>query len=60
MTDRPKSPEAIRKAEERERRRAAGEYHLQRWIPGATRAEIEAAIERILQRHATTVESRDP
>lgn len=59
MIDRPKSPASIRKAQERERRRAAGEYHLQRWIPGETRDEIEAAIERILQHHATPPESRD-
>jgi hypothetical protein len=60
MTARPKSPEAIRKAEERKRRREAGEFHLQRWIPGAARAEIEAAIDGILERHAATIESRDP
>jgi len=49
-----RSAAAIRKADERERHRAAGDYYLQRWIPGAARAEIEAAIERILQEHETT------
>lgn len=57
-----KSPEALRKAAERTRRREAGEYHLQRWIPGAARAEIEAAIDEILasidrQNDQTTAET---
>lgn len=53
-----KSPAAQRKANEFKRRREAGQYFLQKWIPGAARAEIEAAIEAILQRHPA--EAKDP
>lgn len=53
-----KSPDAIRKAQERDRRKAAGEHYLQKWIPKACLAQIEDAIDRILQDYQTTQPNR--
>lgn len=49
-----KSPGATRKAQERERRKAAGEHYLQKWIPKACLPSIEEAIGKILQEYEST------
>mgnify|MGYP000237500424 CR=1 FL=1 len=53
-----KSPGATRKAQERERRKAAGEHYLQKWIPKACLPQIEEAIEKILQDYQSTQPNR--
>lgn len=52
------SPDAIRKAQERDRRKAAGEHYLQKWIPKACLPQIEEAIGKILQDYQTTQPNR--